>query len=74
MKERFSKIFELWNQRNTEYYQKAFDRLEKEKKITFNFAAGFFPILWLVFRKMYGWAMLFTLLYGGILALLHTFY
>jgi len=67
MKERFSKIFELWNQRNTEYYQEAFKKLEEENKTTFNFAAAIFSVIWLVFRKMYGWAILCTLLYGGIL-------
>lgn len=67
MKERFSKIFELWNQRNTEYYQEAFKKLEEENKTTFNYAAAFFNVMWLIFRKMYGWAILCTLLYGGII-------
>jgi len=66
MKERFSKIFELWNQRNTEYYQEVFEKLEKENKLTFNFAAAFFNVTWLIFRKMYGWAILFTLVIAGI--------
>lgn len=65
MKGRFSRIFELFNKRNTEYYQKAFDRLEKENKTTFNFAAAFGSFAWLVFRKMYGWAALFTLVCEG---------
>ncbi|MBO7537556.1 MAG: DUF2628 domain-containing protein [Alphaproteobacteria bacterium] len=66
MQGRFSRIFELFNQRNTEYYQQAFTRLEKENKTTFNFAAAFFVGAWLVFRKMYGWAILLTLANGGI--------
>ncbi|MBO7642332.1 MAG: DUF2628 domain-containing protein [Alphaproteobacteria bacterium] len=66
MQGRFSRIFELFNQRNTEYYQQAFDRLEKENKTTFNFAAAFFVGAWLVFRKMYGWALLLILANGGI--------
>ncbi|MCR4624324.1 MAG: DUF2628 domain-containing protein [Alphaproteobacteria bacterium] len=66
MQGRFSRIFELFNQRNTEYYRQAFDRLEKENKTTFNFAAAFFVGVWLVFRKMYGWALLLTLANGGI--------
>ncbi|MBO7454434.1 MAG: DUF2628 domain-containing protein [Alphaproteobacteria bacterium] len=74
MQGRFSRIFELFNQRNTEYYQQVFDRLEKENKITFNFAAGFFPILWLVYRKMYGWAILFVLAGFGIRKVLYTLY
>ena len=65
MKGRFSRIFELWNQRNTEYYQQAFSRLEKENKTTFNWAAALFGASWMVFRKMYGWAMLYICLYGS---------
>ena len=67
MKERFSKIFEHWNQRNTEYYQEAFKKLEEENKTTFNFAAALFNVMWLVFRKMYGWAILLSLISGGVL-------
>lgn len=66
MKGRFFRIFELFNQRNTRYYQKAFDKLEKKNKTTFNFAAAFGSSAWLVFRKMYGWAALFILVYCGI--------
>ncbi len=72
MQGRFSRIFELFNQRNTEYYQQAFDKLEKENKTTFNFAAGFFPLLWLVFRKMYGWAILLILANFGIRRILYA--
>lgn len=73
MKGRFSRIFELFNQRNTEYYRQAFDRLEKENKTTFNFAAAFGSSAWLVFRKMYGWAALFTLVYVGGCEILYAF-
>lgn len=66
MKGRFSKIFEHWNQRNTEYYQEAFEKLEKEDKVTFNFAAAFGISLWLIFRKMYGWAILVVVVSGGL--------
>ena len=67
MKGRFSGIFEHWNQRNTEYYQEVFGKLEKENKTTFNIAAAFFNVTWLVFRKMYSWAILLSLISGGIL-------
>lgn len=70
MKERFSGIFEFWNQRNTEYYQEAFERLEKEDKVTFNFAAAFGTSLWMIFRKMYGWAILIAIVYRGLNILL----
>ena len=66
MKGRFSGIFEFWNQRNTEYYQEAFERLEKEDIVTFNFAAAFGPYWWMIFRKMYGWAILFAIVYRGL--------
>ena len=66
MKGRFSKTFESWDQRNTRYYKEAFEKLEKENKSTFNFVAAFFSIQWLIFRKMYGWAILFILVNVGI--------
>ncbi|MBO7537555.1 MAG: DUF2628 domain-containing protein, partial [Alphaproteobacteria bacterium] len=66
MKGRFFRIFEIFNKRNTEYYRQAFERLERENKTTFNFAAAFGSSAWLVFRKMYGWAALFILVYCGI--------
>ena len=56
MKERVNRIFEIWNQRNIGYYEEAFNKLEKEKP-TFNFVAAFFPFQWLVFRKMYVYAI-----------------
>ena len=56
MKERIDRMFRLWNQRNIDYYIKAFNELEKEEP-TFNFVAAFFPFQWLVFRKMYGYAI-----------------
>lgn len=69
MEGRFFRIFESLNQRNTEYYKEAFGKLEKENKTTFNFAAAFFNITWLVFRKMYGWAILITLILAGVNAI-----
>ncbi len=56
MKERVNRIFDLWNQRNIDYYKEAFKKLKKEEP-TFNFAAALFPFQWLVFRKMYGFAI-----------------
>lgn len=73
MKGRFFRIFELFNKRNIEYYQQAFERLEKENKTTFNFAAAFGSSAWLAYRKMYGWAALFTLVYMGVGEILCAF-
>ncbi len=56
MKERINRIFDLWNRRNTDYYKEAFEKLMKEEP-TFNFVAAFFPFQWLVFRKMYVYAI-----------------
>ncbi len=65
MKGRFFRIFEIFNKRNTEYYRQAFERLERENKTTFNFAAAFGSSAWLAYRKMYGWAVLVTLICVG---------
>ncbi len=56
MKERVNRIFDLWNRRNIDYYKEAFKKLEKEEP-TFNFVAAFFPFQWLIFRKMYKYAI-----------------
>lgn len=64
MKERFSKIFVLWNQRNTGFYQDSFYEIKTKDKISFNYIAAFFPFAWLIFRKMYKWAMLLLLVLG----------
>lgn len=56
MKERINRIFDLWNRRNIDYYKEAFKELEQEEP-TFNFAAAFFPFQWLIFRKMYAYAI-----------------
>ncbi len=66
MKERFSKIFELWNQRNIGFYKECFKKLETENKTSFNYIAGMFPIMWMVFRKMYGWAVIIALILAGV--------
>ena len=68
MKERFSKIFELWNQRNIGFYKECFRKLETENKMSFNYIAGIFPVMWMVFRKMYGWAAIIVLIIGGVSA------
>lgn len=65
MKNRFSKMFEIWNQRNIDFYKESFDKQNKENKLQFNFVAAFFNIMWLVFRKMYRLAILFS---AGFLA------
>lgn len=65
MKSRFLRIFDRWNKRNAEYYKESFEKLDGNK-LTFNFAAAFGNVLWLIYRKMYGWAMLITLINGGI--------
>ncbi len=65
MKNRFSKVFKIWNQRNTDFYKESFDKQAKENKLQFNFVAAFFNIMWLVFRKMYELAILFS---AGFLA------
>lgn len=64
MKERFSKIFVLWNRRNTGFYQDSFYEIKTKDKISFNYIAAFFPFAWLIFRKMYKWAMLSLLVFG----------
>ncbi len=66
MKERFLEIFEFWNQRNIGFYKECFKKLETENKTSFNYIAGMFPVMWLVFRKMYGWAILITLILAGV--------
>ena len=73
MKERLYKMLEHWNQRNTDYYLETFRTLEKGNKATFNFAAAFGTVTWLIFRKMYRLAILITLIWGGIQVFLQTF-
>ncbi len=72
MRERFSKIFEFWNQRNVGFYKECFKKLETENKTSFNYIAGMFPIMWMIFRKMYGWAMLFAFILPRIETALKT--
>ena len=66
MKERFSKIFELWNRRNIGFYQESFYKIRTEDKISFNYISAIFPFSWLIFRKMYKWAMISVLIFGVI--------
>ncbi len=73
MKERVSRIFEIWNRRNIDYYKEAFEKLKKERPV-FNFVAAFFPFQWLVFRKMYGYAI--SIIAGSMLLqlILYSFF
>ncbi len=74
MKGRITRIFEIWNQRNTEYYKEAFQKLEKEDKIMFNFVAALYPFQWLIFRKMYGFAMGLAAIYMLVQMILYSFF
>jgi len=74
MKGRVARIFEIWNQRNTEYYREAFQKLEKEDKIVFNFVAALYPFQWLIFRKMYKFAIALATVYMLIQTLLYSFF
>lgn len=49
-----------------EYYEKAFDRLEKTGKHTWNWAAFFGGITWLLYRRMYLYAFVLTIVYFGM--------
>lgn len=61
MKEWLSRKLEAQNQKNTEYYKRAF-RLNAQENISiFNYTACFFPALWLVYRKMYMFAVLWQI-------------
>lgn len=52
---------------NKDYYLKAFEHLEKEKKHTWNWAAFLFPREWMIYRKMYLWSTIFWLIYMFVL-------
>ena len=61
-------IYEGWaheciSSKSVEYYEKAFDRLDKTGKHTWNWAAFFGGITWMLYRKMYFNALLFSILY-----------
>jgi hypothetical protein len=43
---------------NSKYYLDKFEKFENGKKISFNFWAGFFGIMWFVYRKMYKQAVI----------------
>ncbi len=73
MKGRVARIFEIWNQRNTEYYREAFRKLEKEDKVVFNFVAALYPFQWLVFRKMYGLAIALATVYMVVQTIFYSF-
>ena len=46
-----------------EYYEKAFDRLEKTGKHTWNWAAFFGGITWMLYRKMYLYGLVLSTVY-----------
>ncbi len=58
------------NKSRAEYYEKAFDRLEKTGKHTWNWSAFFGGITWLLYRKMYLYAFVLTIMYFGMDVLL----
>ena len=45
-------------ERNIDYYLKAFDKLEKTGENTFNNAAAYFGCAWMLYRKMYFYAII----------------
>ncbi|MBO7454511.1 MAG: DUF2628 domain-containing protein [Alphaproteobacteria bacterium] len=49
-----------------QYYEKAFDRLEKTGKHTWNCAAFFGGITWMLYRRMYLYGLVLTLIYFGM--------
>ena len=51
-----------WNQRNTNYYKKAFRDLDQKNQTTFNNMACLFPVAWLIYRKMYSWCAAYLIL------------
>ena len=59
-------------QRNIDFYKECFKKLEIEDKTSFSYIAGISPVMWLVFRKMYGWAFLFALVLPAIETILKT--
>ncbi|MBQ3565046.1 MAG: DUF2628 domain-containing protein [Alphaproteobacteria bacterium] len=61
---------EAWKQRNIDYYVRAFNNYERSKIDTFNYAAGLFPFLWFVYRKMYTCFFLSLILCTAMIKLL----
>jgi hypothetical protein len=65
----FFAIYWIWaeegisNKSRAEYYEKVFDRLERTGKHTWNWAAFFGGITWMLYRKMYLYAFVLTLVY-----------
>ena len=49
-----------------EYYVKAFNRLDKTGKHTWNWSAFFGGITWMLYRKMYLYAFVLTIVYLGM--------
>ncbi len=44
---------------NAQYYKKAFERLEKENKNTWNWVAFWLNVVWMIYRKMYLYAFMY---------------
>ena len=61
---------ECISSKSVEYYEKAFSRLEETGKHTWNWAAFFGGITWLLYRKTYLYAIAFTIMYFGMDVLL----
>lgn len=51
-------VLEPWGSRNVDYYVKAFDKLEKTGENTFNNAAAYLGCAWMLYRKMYLYAII----------------
>lgn len=72
-------IYEGWaeeciSSKIIEYYEKAFSRLEETGKHTWNWAAFFGGITWMLYRKMYLYALALTLIYFGMDLCLGMYY
>ena len=55
-------MFKNWRERNIKYYERNFKLLEKGQHAQFNWAAFFLGNAWFAYRKMYGCALLFSLI------------
>ena len=51
-------ILKSHSERNVDYYLRAFDKLEKTGENTFNNAAAYFGFIWMLYRKMYFYAII----------------
>ena len=55
-------LFELYFQKNKDYYIERLARFNEGQKFTFNVFAFFFGIFWFIYRKMYLQAVIITFL------------